>query len=154
MFVLIKTSWRWRQKKSSRRLHQDACLLSSDKDSSNNFISFTLNYSKSKSMKSKIQFEIHLSTNEVQFLDLSVSLKHEKLRTTLFIQWTDSQFYANISSCHPPHVLKYTPKGQVIQLRHICSENRTICLTEKSCVKKLLSKWQKWVETNCYEREP
>ena len=61
------------------------------------FISFTHNYSKSKKVKSKIKFEINPSTNEVHFLDMTcfassllsglflMFLKHEKLRTTLFI---------------------------------------------------------------------
>ena len=47
-------------------------------------------------MKSKIKFEIHLSTNEVPFLDVTVSLKHGKLRTTLFTKPTDFHFYLNI----------------------------------------------------------
>ena len=44
-------------------------------------------------MKSKIKFEIHLSTNVVHSLDVTVSLKHGKLRTTLFIRPTDSHVY-------------------------------------------------------------
>ena len=35
-------------------------------------------------MKSKIKFEIHLSTNEVPFLHVTVSLKHGKVRATVF----------------------------------------------------------------------
>ena len=42
-----------------------------NKDSLDHFISFTQNYIKSKNMKSKIKLKIHLSTNEVQFLDVS-----------------------------------------------------------------------------------
>ena len=72
-------------------------------------------------MKSKIKFEIHLSTNEVHFLDVTVSLNHGKIRTTLFTKPTDSHFYLNTSSCHPSHVVKNIPKGQFIQLRRICS---------------------------------
>ena len=51
-------------------------------------------------MKSKIKFEIHFSTNEVHFLDITVSLKHGKLRTTLFTKPTDLHLYLNTSSCH------------------------------------------------------
>ena len=58
-------------------------------------------------MKSKIKFEIHLSTNEVPFLHVTVSLKHGKVRTTLFDKPTyNSLFYLNTSSCHLSHVLK------------------------------------------------
>ena len=91
----------------------------SNKDSLDHFISFTQYYSKSKNMKSKTKFEINLSTNEVHFLDVTVSLKHGKLRKILFTKLTDSQFYINTSSCHPSHVLKNIPKGQFIRLRRI-----------------------------------
>ena len=67
-------------------------IWTGNKDSLDDFISFTQNYSKSKNMKSKIKFEIHLSTNEVHFLVVTISLKYGKLRTTLFTKHTDSQF--------------------------------------------------------------
>ena len=86
-------------------------IWTGNKDSLDHFISFTQNWSKSKNMKSKIKFEIHLSTNEVQFLDVTISLKHGKLRTTLFTKPADSHFRLNTSSCHPSHVLKNIPKG-------------------------------------------
>ena len=71
-----------------------------NKDSLNHFISFTQSYSKSKNMKSKIKFEIPLSTNEVHFLDIAVSWNYGKLRATLFTKAIDSHFYVNNSSCH------------------------------------------------------
>ena len=40
-----------------------------NKNSLDLIISFTQNYSKSKNMKSKIELEIHPSTNKVHFLD-------------------------------------------------------------------------------------
>ena len=67
-------------------------IWTGNKDSLDHFISFTQNYSKSKNMKSKIKFEIHLSTNEIYFLVVRISLKYGKLRTTLFTKPTDSQF--------------------------------------------------------------
>ena len=81
-----------------------------NKDSLDHSISFAQNYSKSKNMKSKIKFQIHLSIIEVQFLDVTVSLKHGKLRTALFTKPTSSLFYLNTSSCHPSHALKNIPK--------------------------------------------
>ena len=84
------------------------------KDLLNHFISFTQNYSKSKHMKSKIKFEIHLSTNEVHFVDITVSLNHGILRVTIFTKPTESHFYLNNSSYHPSHILKNIPKVQLI----------------------------------------
>ena len=76
-------------------------IWTGSKDLLDNFISFTQNYSESKNMESKIQFKIHLFTNQVHFLDVTVSLKHGKLRTKLSTKPTDSHFYLHTSSCHP-----------------------------------------------------
>ena len=92
-------------------------IWTGNKDSLDHFISFTQNCSKSKNMKSKIKFEIHLSTDEVHFLDVRVYLKHGKLRRALSSKPTDSHFYLNTSSCHPSYVLTNIPKGQFIRLR-------------------------------------
>ena len=62
-------------------------------------------------MKSKIKFEIPLSTNEVHFLDVTISLNHGKLRKALFTKSTDSHFYLNTSSCHPSHVVQIYQKN-------------------------------------------
>ena len=112
-------------------------IWTGNKDSLDHFISFTQNYSKSKNMKSKIKFEIHLSTNEVHFLDVTISLKHGKLRTTLFTKPTDSHFYLNTSSCHPSHVLKIYRKDSLFDYDVYVHENRTTCWTVKSCVNNL-----------------
>ena len=91
-------------------------------------------------MKSKIKFEIHLSTNEVHFLDMIVYLEHGKLRTTLFTKPTDSQFYLNTSSCHPSYVLKNIPKGQFIRLRRICSRKSDYLLNSEILCKKFIER--------------
>ena len=91
-------------------------IWTGNKDSLDHFISFTQSYSKSKNMKSKIKFEIHLSTNKVHLVDVTISLKHAKLRTILFTKPTDTCFCLNASSCHSSHVLKNILKGQFIRL--------------------------------------
>ena len=82
-------------------------------------------------MKSKIKFEIHLSINEVHFLDVTISLKHGKLRATLFIKPT---------SCHPSHVLKNIPKGQFIRLRRICSRKSDYLLKSEILCKTFIER--------------
>ena len=71
-------------------------IWTGNKVSLDHFISLTQSYYKSKTMKYKVKFKIlkiPLSTNEVLFLDATVSLKHEKLRTALlFTKPTDSHF--------------------------------------------------------------
>ena len=94
-------------------------ICTGNKDSLDHVTSFTKNHSKSKNMKSKIKLKIYLSSNEVHFPDVTVSLKCRKLRT-LFAKPTDSHFYLNISSCNPSHILKNIPKRQFIRLQRIC----------------------------------
>ena len=91
-------------------------------------------------MKSKIKFEIRLSTNEVHFIDVTVSLKHGKLRTTLFTKSTDSHFYLNTSQWHPSHILEYIPKGQFSQLRCICSRKSGYLLNSEILCKKIIER--------------
>ena len=69
-------------------------------------------------MTSKIKSEIYLSNNkiylsnnEIYSLDITVSIKHGKLRAIVFTKPTDSYFYQNTSSCYPSNVLKNTPRG-------------------------------------------
>ena len=91
-------------------------------------------------MKSKIKFEIHLTTKEVHFLDVTVSLNHGKLRTTLFTKPKDSHFYLNTSSCYPSHVLKNITKGQFIRLRRICSRKPDYLLNNEILGKKFIER--------------
>ena len=91
-------------------------------------------------MKPKIKFEIHLSTNEVHFPDVTISLNHGKLRTTLFTTPTDSHFYLNTSSCHPSHVVKNIPKGQFIRLRRVYSRKSDYLLNSEILCKKFIER--------------
>ena len=91
-------------------------------------------------MKAKSKFEIHLSTNEVHFLDVKVFLKHGKLRTTLFTKPRDSHFYLNASSRYPSRVLKIIPKRQFIWLRRICSRKLDYLLNSETLCKKFIER--------------
>ena len=73
-------------------------------------------------MRSNIKFEVNKSTDRVNFLDVSVEIKENVLKTTLFSKPTDAHLYLNKSSNHPRHVLKNLPKGQFIRIRRICSD--------------------------------
>ena len=113
-------------------------IWTGNEDSLHHFIFFTHNYSKAKNMKSKIKFEIHLSTNEVHFLDVTVSLKHGKLRTTLFTKPTDSHglskyFILPSITCSK----NIYPKDSSFNCDVYVHENWTTCWTVKSCVKYL-----------------
>jgi len=73
-------------------------------------------------MKSLIKFEIHYSTESVNFLDVTVNLKNGVFDTDLYCKPTDAHLYLNATSSHPQHVVKNIPRGQFIRLRRICSD--------------------------------
>ena len=50
----------------------------------NDFISFAQNFSQSKNLKSKIEFEINQSSEYIKFLDVRVSLKRRSMETSLY----------------------------------------------------------------------
>jgi len=68
-----------------------------------------------------MKFEVNQSTEKVNFLDITIILKDGVLATTVYSKPTDSHLYLNVNSCHPEHVIKNIPKGQLLRLRRICS---------------------------------
>ena len=62
-------------------------IWTGNNDSLDHSIFFTQNYSKSKNMKYKSKFQIHLFTNEVHFLDATVFFKTWKIKDDA-IYWT------------------------------------------------------------------
>ena len=88
------------------------------------FLKFCDEYSTSKKMKSKIRYESSSSTESVNFLDVEVKIKGNKIQTSLYTKPTDAHLYLNAKSCHPDHVIKNIPKGQLIRVRRICSEDK------------------------------
>ena len=85
------------------------------------FLEYAQKFSDSREMKSKIKFEVHQSTESVNFLDVKVRLNGTTIETTLYSKPTDAHMYLNTSSNHPKHVIRNIPKGQFIRIRRICS---------------------------------
>ena len=86
------------------------------------FVEFAQNYSVSKNMKSTIKYEVNQSTNQVNFLDVTIKLCSGVLSTSIYSKPTDAHIYLNPTSSHPSHVIKNIPKGQFTRLRRICSD--------------------------------
>ncbi|XP_064478103.1 uncharacterized protein LOC135391688 [Ornithodoros turicata] len=70
-----------------------------------------------------IKFTSASSHDTLNFLDLTISVRPSKLRTSIFYKETDSHSYLSYSSCHPRHVKDSIPFSQFLRLRRICSEN-------------------------------
>ena len=82
-----------------------------DEKSLKHFINFCDNFNTSGKMKSNIKFETNMSSESVHFLDVQVSTKENKIKTSLYSKLTDSHLYLNSKSCHPHHVIKIYLKG-------------------------------------------
>ena len=101
-------------------------IWNGSQESLNTFIEFAQNYSNSKNMKSKIKFEVNMSCESVNFLDVVVSNQSGRLETSLYTKPTDAHLYLNATSFHPNHVIKNLSKGLLIRIRRICSQKKGI----------------------------
>ena len=111
-----------------------------DETSLKQFIKFCDNYSDSKKMKSKIKFESNISKESVNFLDVTVKISGNTIKTSLYSKPTDAHLYLNSKSSHPHHVVKNIPKGQFIRVRRICSDVGDYDLHAKQMKKYFISR--------------
>ena len=75
-------------------------------------------------MKSNIKFKTKISKDTVNFLDVTVVLKNDEMKTLVYTKPTDAHLYLNSNSYHTPHVIKFFPKGQFIRIKRICSDDK------------------------------
>ena len=96
-------------------------LWFNDEESLLKFIKFVRTYSKSKEIKSSLDYDVFYSPDTVKFLDCTVRIKNYEFETELYTKDKDAHLYLLSSSCHPKHTIKSIPKGQFIRIRRICS---------------------------------
>ena len=89
-------------------------------------------------MKSNIRFESNTSTDSVNFLDVKVRINGNNIRTSLYTKPTNAHLYLNAKSSHPGHVTKNLPKGQLIRVRRICSDDADFDNHAKQMIKYFL----------------
>ena len=70
-----------------------------------------------------IKFTADYSRDKINFLDVEVIKKDNRLITDLFIKPTDTHQYLHATSCHVFHSKKSIPYSQALRLNRICSEN-------------------------------
>ena len=73
------------------------------------------------SIDSNLQFTIEVGGNELSFLDLKLTLKVNKIHTTVYSKLTDSHLYLQAYSCHHLPSIFGIQKGVALRLRRICS---------------------------------
>ena len=71
---------------------------------------------------SNIKFTFETSLDNVNFLDIKVSLKDQQFTTNLFCKPTDCHQFLHYDSCHPEHTKKSTVYSQGLRIRKICSQ--------------------------------
>ena len=98
------------------------CIWTDGEESLQEFLEFTNNFSENENMRSNIKFTTNQSTQEVNFLDVTVKLNDGIISTTIYSKPTDSHLYLNSGSNHPSHVIRNIPKSQFMRLRRICSD--------------------------------
>ena len=85
-------------------------------NSLDDFIRYNQEFSEMNNMRSKIRFEVNKSNSEVNFLDVSVTLKDVLLKTNLYTKPTDGFLYISQSSNHPKHVINNIPNSNTSDL--------------------------------------
>ena len=70
-----------------------------------------------------IKFTADWSYSSVNFLDVKVIIKDEKIIIDLYVKPTDTHQYLDSSPCRPYHCKKSIPYSQALQLNRICSNN-------------------------------
>lgn len=73
------------------------------------------------SIHPEIKFTVNCNQSAIPFLDISVSMKHPYLETTIYYKPTDAHKYLDYNSCHPRPCIQSIPFSQFLRLRRICS---------------------------------
>ena len=70
-----------------------------------------------------VKFTYKISEQSVAFLDMDISLKKEKLTTSVHYKATDSQSYLDYRSSHNPSTKNSSPSSQFLRLCRLCSDD-------------------------------
>ena len=79
-------------------------------------VSYALN-----SVDSNLQFTLEFGGNKLCFLDLKLTLKDNKIHTTVYNKPSVSHLYLQADSCHHLPSILGIQKGVALRLRRICS---------------------------------
>ena len=74
------------------------------------------------SIHPNIQVDLRYGTENIEFLDVKVSIVNNKIETDLFSKPSDKHLFLHQTSCHPDSVKKGIPYGLGVRLKRICSD--------------------------------
>ena len=70
-----------------------------------------------------LKFTLEFSTEEINFLDVTVRINHGEFITNLYCKPTDGHHqYLHFESCHPSHTKSTIIFSQALRMRRICSK--------------------------------
>ena len=84
-------------------------------------------YEKLNNFHTTIKFELTYSKEKVNFLDTTVYISENILKTTLYIKPTDKKQYLSYYSSHPKHIMKAIPYSQALRYRRIITDDEILC---------------------------
>ena len=70
--------------------------------------------------------ECDFDKKSTTFLDTTLTIKNEKIKTDLYRKETDKVQYLLPSSCHPSHIFKSVPYSLALWLVRICSDREDL----------------------------
>ena len=73
-------------------------------------------------MRGVVKFKSNFSSDQVEFLDLIISIEKGKLKTNLFIKPSNLQIYLDFMSNHPTHCKVGLVYGQALRIIERCSD--------------------------------
>ena len=77
---------------------------------------------------SSIKFTYKISPVSVEFLDMSVAIKHGQFATSVFYKRTDAHSYLYFDSSRHPNTKASIPCSQFLRLRRLCSDDEDFLL--------------------------
>ena len=88
----------------------------------------------------KFTSDHNFDNKSTTFLDLTVSIKDNKIKTDLYRKETDKIQYLLPSSCHPAHTFRSVPYSLALRLLRICSDTKDLETRFKELEEMLLSR--------------
>lgn len=82
-----------------------------------------------------IKLIFNISDKSVNFLDLDITVNHNKLITKTHFKSIDTNSYLSLNSCHYKSWLLNIPKGQLVRIKRNCT-NETDFITQAEFVGK------------------
>lgn len=97
-------------------------------------------HEKANSIHSNIKVDLRYGTENIEFLDVKVSIVENLIETDLFSKPSDKHLYLHNDSCHPNTVKRAIPYGLGVRIKRICSDTEKYTHRKKELTTQLLNR--------------